>query len=45
MPILGELNEKAVTVKQVQKVLNKMKMTRAPGLDGCSVKCLKNGTK
>ena len=43
MPVLGELNERAISVQQVPETLNKMKSGKAPGLDGFPVECLKKG--
>ena len=43
MPVLGELNERAISKEEVRKAVNEMKSGKAPGLDGIPVKCLKEG--
>ena len=43
MPVLGELNEIVISIKEVSEVVNEMKAIKAPGLDGLKVKCIKMG--
>ena len=41
MPVLGDLNERAISLKEVWEAVNEMKSGKAPGLDGFPVECLK----
>ena len=41
MPVLGDLNERAITLVEVGEVVNEMKSDKAPELDGFPVECLK----
>ena len=34
MPVLGDLNERAILLKKVRVAVNEMKSGKAPGLDG-----------
>ena len=34
MPVLGELNERAISLEEVGEAVNEMKSGKAPGLDG-----------
>ena len=43
MPVLGELNETAISIEEVRETVNEMKPGKAPGLDGFPVECLKKG--
>ena len=43
MPVLGDLNERAISLKEVKEAVNKMDNGKAPGLDGFPVECLKKG--
>ena len=43
MPVLGDLNERAISLEEVGKAVNEMKSGKAPGLDGFQEECLKNG--
>ena len=43
MPVLGDLNERAMSLKELGETVNDMKSGQAPGLDGLTVECLKNG--
>ena len=43
MPVLGHLNERAISLEEVGEAVNEMKSGKAPGLDGFPVECLKNG--
>ena len=43
MPVLGDLNERAISLEEVGEAVNEMKSGKAPGLDGFPVKCLKKG--
>ena len=40
MPVLGEFNERAISIKEVRERVNEMKSGKAPGLDGFPVECL-----
>ena len=39
MPVLGDLNERAISLEEVREAVNEMKSFKAPGLDGFPVKC------
>ena len=41
--MLGDLNERAITLEEVGEAVNEMKSGKAPGLDGFPVECLKKG--
>ena len=41
MPVLGDLNEKAISLEELSEVVNKIKSGKPPGLNGFPVKCLK----
>ena len=43
MPVLGDLNERAISLGEVAEAVNEMKSGQAPGLDGFPVACLKKG--
>ena len=43
MPVLGDLNERAISLEEVGEAVNEMKSGNAPGLDGFPVECLKKG--
>ena len=43
MPVLGNLNESAMSLEEVGEAVNEMKSGKAPGLDGFPVECLKKG--
>ena len=43
MPILGDLNEKAISLEEVGEAVNEMKSGKAPGLDEFQVECLNKG--
>ena len=43
MPVLGNLNERAISLEEVGEAVNEMKSCKAPGLDGFPVECLKKG--
>ena len=43
MPVLGEYNERAISLEEVREAANTMKSVDALGLDGFSVECLKEG--
>ena len=43
MPVLGDLNERAISLEEVRKAVNKMRSGKAPGLDGFPVECVKKG--
>ena len=45
MPVLGDLNERAISLEEVVEVVNEIKSGKAPGLDGFPVECLKKGGK
>ena len=40
MPVLGDLNERAISLEEVVEAVNEMKSGNAPGLDGFPVECL-----
>ena len=40
MPMLGDLNERAISLEEVGEAVNGMKFGKAPGLDGFPVECL-----
>ena len=44
MPVLGDLNERAISLEEVGKAVNEMRSGKAPGLDGFPVECLLTGT-
>ena len=41
IPVLEELNERATSILKVQKAVNEMKSSKAPGLDRIPVECVK----
>ena len=41
MPVIGDLNEKAISLEEVREAVNVMKSVKAIGLDGFPVECLK----
>ena len=41
MPVLGDLNGRAISLVEVREAVNEMKSGKAPGLDGFRVECLK----
>ena len=41
--MLGDLNERAISLEEVGEVVNEIKSSKAPGLDGFPVECLKKG--
>ena len=41
MPVLGELNERAILIKDAQEAVNEMKSGKTPGMDGVPGECLK----
>ena len=41
MVVLGDLNERAISIEEVGEAVNAMKPVKAPGLDGFLVGCLK----
>ena len=41
--VLGDLNERAISLEEVWKAVNEMRSGKAPGLDGFPVECLKKG--
>ena len=43
MPVLGELNERAISIDKVREAVNEMKSSKVPGLNGFPVECLKKG--
>ena len=43
MPVLGELNDRAIGIKEVNGTVNEMKSGKAPGLDGFPLECLMKG--
>ena len=43
MPVLGDFNERAISLEEVREAVNEMKSGKAPGLDRFLVECLKIG--
>ena len=43
MPVMGEENEREITVEEVKRALNETKGGKAPGMDGVRVEMLKEG--
>ena len=43
MPVLGEFNERAISVEEVIEAVNEMKSGKAPGLDGFPMEYLNKG--
>ena len=41
--MLGDLNERAISLEEVREAVNEMKYGKAPGLDGFPVECLQKG--
>ena len=41
MPVLRDLNERAISLEEVWEAVNEIKSGKAPGLDGFPVECLK----
>ena len=41
--MLGDLNDRAISLDEVREAVNKMKSDKAPGLDRFPVECLKKG--
>ena len=37
MPVVGDLNERAISLVEVREAVNQMKSDKAPGLDGFPV--------
>ena len=43
MPLLGDLNERGISLEEVGEAVNEIKSGKAPGLYGFPVECLKKG--
>ena len=43
MPVLGDFNDRAISLEEVREAVNEMRAGKAPGLDGFPVECLKKG--
>ena len=43
MPVLGDLNERAISLEEVGEEVNEIKSDKARGLDRFPVECLKKG--
>ena len=43
MPVLGDMNERAISLEEVGEAVNEIKSGKASGLDGFPVECLKKG--
>ena len=43
VPVMGEENEREITMEEVKRALNEMKGGKAPGMDGVRVEMLKEG--
>ena len=42
MPVLGDLNDRAISLEEVGETVNEMKSGKATWLDEFQVECLKN---
>ena len=43
MPVLGDLNKRAILLEEVGEAVNEIKSGKVPELDGFPVECLKKG--
>ena len=43
VPVLGDFNERTISLEEGEEAVNEIKSCMAPGLDGYPVKCLKKG--
>ena len=43
MPVLADLNERAISLEEMEEAVNEMKSGKAPVLNGFPVECLKKG--
>ena len=43
VPVMGEENEREITIEEVKRALNKTKGGKVPGMDGVRVEMLKEG--
>ena len=43
MPVLGELNERPISIEEVREAVNEIKSGEAPGLNRFPAECLKKG--
>ena len=43
VPVMGEENEREITIEEVKRALNEMKGGKAPGMDGVRVEMSKEG--
>ena len=43
VPVMGEENEREITIEEVKRELNETKGGKAPGMDGVRVEMLKEG--
>ena len=43
MPVLGKLNEKAISIEKVREAVNETKSGKAPGMDRYPLECLQKG--
>ena len=41
--MLGDLNERAISLEEVREAVNEINSGKAPGLDGVPVECLNKG--
>ena len=41
MPVVGDLNERAISLEEEGEAANEMKYGKTPGLDGFPMECLK----
>ena len=41
MPVLGDMNERAISLEEVGEAVKEMKAGKAPGVDGFPVECSK----
>ena len=43
VPVMGEENEREITIEELERALNEAKGSKAPGMDGVRVEMLKEG--
>ena len=43
VPVLGDLNKRAISLEEIGEAVNEMKLGKASGLDGFPMECLKKG--
>ena len=45
MPVLRDLNERAISLEELREAVNEIKSVKAPGLDGFPVECLNKSVR